>query len=321
MFHRNGVVLSAISIALLSLGWTTSVSAGGLQEDAKPQEDRSATSLSDAIAGLQAQLRQQQAQIDRLTAMLAAQQELLNSRGLPAGGGDQPVSGSVTPVDTTASPQGQALAATEEALKQYATRVDKLGKQLETTSANLGGFKFSGDFRLRFDGQWRAGNDVAGPVRNTRARYRLRMNVDKELDSMFKFHEMLSTGPFNNGLTYDSDMSGTVARPPLSLAEAWMDFHPSKYLSLRGGRMEEVFADNMRFLWDDDVRFNGFQQIVTIPFDRGWAGFESLEFRGGEYFLDNPNIVILSSDSPFVTATLRWVQAYRRPTCSIQVSS
>ena len=28
--------------------------------------------------------------------------------------------------------------------------------------------------------------------------------------------------------------------------------------------MEEVFADTMRFLWDDDVRFNGFQQIAKL---------------------------------------------------------
>ena len=56
--------------------------------------------------------------------------------------------------------------------------------------------------------------------------------------------------------------------------------------------MEEVFADNMRFLWDDDVRFNGFQQTVTIPFDSGWAGLKSLEIRAGEYILSNPNVAI-----------------------------
>jgi hypothetical protein len=79
-----------------------------------------------------------------------------------------------------------------------------------------------------------------------------------------------------------------------------VDYHPNKRVSLRGGRMEEVFADNMRFLWDDDVRFNGFQQIATFPL--GSKTFKAIEFRSGEYFLSNPNVQILAPTSPFVTA-------------------
>src|SRR5262249_44708061 len=92
---------------------------------------------------------------------------------------------------------------------QYTTKVDTLGKQVETDSANLSGFKFSGDFRLRFDGQWRDGNDISGPLQNARARYRLRLNIDKQLDSHFKTHVQLATGPFNNAITNDTDMAGT----------------------------------------------------------------------------------------------------------------
>jgi hypothetical protein len=64
--------------------------------------------------------------------------------------------------------------------------------------------------------------------------------------------------------------------------------------------MEEVFADNTRFLWDDDVRFNGFQQIANIPLSS--KTFKSIEFRSGEYFLSNPNVPILAANSPFVAA-------------------
>src|SRR5438552_9183105 len=64
--------------------------------------------------------------------------------------------------------------------------------------------------------------------------------------------------------------------------------------------MEEVFADNTRFLWDDDVRLNGFQQIATVPL--GSKVVKSIEFRSGEYFLSNPNVPILAASSPFVTA-------------------
>src|SRR5262249_51180970 len=156
----------------------------------------------------------------------------------------------------------------------------------------LGGFKFSGDFRYRLDGQFRAGNSVAPPLQNVRSRYRLRFNADKDVNSALKFHMQLSTGPYNVGTTNDQDMAATIVKHSFSVAEAYMDFHPSKRLSLRGGRMEEAFADYARFLWDDDVRFNGFQQILNIPFDSAPAGIKSLEIRSGEYILSNPNVTV-----------------------------
>jgi hypothetical protein len=67
--------------------------------------------------------------------------------------------------------------------------------------------------------------------------------------------------------------------------------------------MEEVFADNTRFLWDDDVRFNGFQQIATVSL--AGTAFKSIQFRSGEYFLSNPNVPVLAATtppSPFVAA-------------------
>src|SRR6185503_6958482 len=62
-------------------------------------------------------------------------------------------------------------------------------KPEEKPAANalsINGFKLSGDFRFRADAQVRSGNDVAGPLQNVRARYRIRMNVDKDIDPSFK---------------------------------------------------------------------------------------------------------------------------------------
>ena len=112
----------------------------------------------------------------------------------------------------------------------------------------------------------------------------------------------LSTGPINNGITNDQDFAGTIVKHPFSIAEAYMDFHPHANFSLRGGRMEEVFADNMRFLWDDDVRFNGLQQIVRVPVETGALGIKRMEFRAGEYVLTNPNVLMVPTGSPFLAA-------------------
>ena len=160
------------------------------------------------------------------------------------------------------------------------------------------GFKFSGDLRFRSDGILRSGNSVSGAVQNVRERYRLRLNVDKDLDPRFSFHLQLGSGPVNNGLTFDQDFAATVVRAPIFISEGWADFHPNKKFSVRAGRMEEIFADNTRFLWDDDVRFNGFQQIAKLPINEN----NSVEFRAGQYILSNPNVAILGSSSPYVGA-------------------
>lgn len=175
-----------------------------------------------------------------------------------------------------------------------------LEKKVDTVTANLGGFKFSGDFRLRADVQARHANAVAGPLQNIRGRYRLRLNADKDIDPKFRFHLQLSTGPYNNQITNDQDFAGMAVKHAFSIAEGYVDFHPTPRFSMRGGRMEEVFADNMRFLWDDDVRFNGFQQNATIPL--GGKTFKTLEFRSAEYFLSNPNVPILPATSPYAAA-------------------
>ncbi len=183
-----------------------------------------------------------------------------------------------------------------------AAAVEELNKKVDAALHNLGGLRFSGDFRYRFDVQARSGNPIAGPLQNLRNRYRLRLNVDKDLDPRFRFHMQLSTGPLNNGITNDQDFAGTIVKHPFSIAEAYMDFHPHANFSLRGGRMEEVFADNMRFLWDDDVRFNGLQQIARVPVESGALGIKRVEFRAGEYVLSNPNVVIVAPGSPFLAA-------------------
>ena len=174
-------------------------------------------------------------------------------------------------------------------------------QQSEKPSEPLG-LRLSGDFRFRTDVISREGNFAAPPVRNFRERYRLRLNVEKDLNSRFSFRLQLATGAINNGITFDQDMAATVAHHPLFISEAYVDFRPSSKLTIRGGRMAEVFADETRFLWDDDVRFNGLQQSARLPLASGPLGLTELELRAGEYILSHPNIAVLSPSSPYVAA-------------------
>src|SRR5947199_10242170 len=208
---------------------------------ASEEKPASMEAIIEEISALRALISEQQRQIEQL-------QNALNIAGAPA---DPAAPAEIQPAQAPAA-QGEDVS-----------------KRLDAVAGGLAGFKFSGDFRFRADVQARKGNSVAGPLQNIRSRYRVRLNVDKDIDPKFRFHFQLSTGPYNNQITNDQDFGAMAVKHPFSIAEAYVDYHPNKKVSLRGGRMEEVFADNMRFLWDDDVRFNGFQQIATLAVGSG----------------------------------------------------
>jgi len=167
------------------------------------------------------------------------------------------------------------------------------GTQTATTPPAPAGFRFSGDFRFRLDAGIRGATPTTAGLQNIRGRYRLRLNADRDVASDLSFHGQLSTGAVNNGITFDQDFAGGVTRHPFFISEAYVDYHPSPNFSIRGGKLDEVYADNLRFLWDDDVRFNGFNE-------RWRAG--RFEFRGGQYLFVNPNVFSVPEGSPLSLA-------------------
>ncbi len=283
-----GMTVLLFALAILSpaaragqtvAGKTSAPTTRQLQEELEYQQDR--------IEQLELLVRQQGLLLEKL------QERLLDQSRVSA------------PLTAAAVPEHRALVAppsTQAEVQSYAAKTEALSSKGDGILKSAGGFQLSGDFRYRTDVAVRSGNSVADPVQNIRARYRLRFNIDKELDPRFRFHAQLATGPLNNGITNDQDFGATVAKHAPLISEAWIDYHPVSIFALRVGRMEEVFADNSRFLWDDDVRFNGFQQIAKVPLRTNTMGLREIELRAGEYILSNPNIAILGANSPFVLA-------------------
>ncbi len=133
---------------------------------------------------------------------------------------------------------GAAELAVVESSPQQTSAIEDLTKKVDTVLGNLGGFKFSGDFRFRADVQARSANAVAGPLQNIRSRYRVRLNADKDIDSKFRFHLQLSTGPYNVQTTNDQEFGAMAVKQPFSISEAFLDYHPGSRISIRGGRMD-----------------------------------------------------------------------------------
>ncbi|MCU1335373.1 MAG: hypothetical protein JWO19_954 [Bryobacterales bacterium] len=306
-FHkRNSYVLSMKKLTCMLVVATGAAFSAFAAEPDSPASD---------LATLKALITQQQQQIDQLRQTLQEQSQLLE---VLAGREAQPVRSaeiaSLAPIlpsvtAAVASPGPQAPPNPTQAASDLAPRIDSLQKAIDSINANLRGFRFSGDFRYRFDLGLRSGNSFAGPLQNARARYRVRLNVDKDLAPGLSSHLQLSTGPYVTQTTNDQDFAGVAVKHPFSIAEAWIQYK-KKNFTTRGGRMEEVFADNMRLLWDDDVRLNGFEARYKV----GLSKTTSLEFRAGEYILTNPNTPIVAPGSPFLAAGYRVGQKLRDTT-------
>ena len=270
-----------------------------------------ANSPDTEIARLQAALATQQQQIDALQQTLRQQQELLQrviSAQRPSLGEVASLS-PIIPIAPIAALAIQTPVAAKPNTQSDSARIDAVQKTMEGINSRLGGFKFSGDFRFRLDEQLRKGNAIAGPLQNSRGRYRVRFNIDKDIIPGVTAHVQLSTAPFTNETTNDQDFAGFGIKAPFSIAEAWIKYTRGN-LTLRAGRMDEVFADNQRFVWDDDVRLNGVEARYNAPVTRNI----SIEARAAEYILSNPNTPIVAAGSPYLAIGYRVGQKVRDAT-------
>jgi hypothetical protein len=259
----------------------------------KAPDETADTNVTERMRLLEAELERQNAKLDQLQKTITEQQSAIQA---------------LLEKLSVNSPPPKAVAENNETISeapQTPTVEQRLAK-VEGQALKIGPVRFSGDFRLRFDGTFRSATEPPDPplehVQNARARYRLRLNFDTDIHPNLSFHGRLATGPLNNPLSTNQDFSSFTVRAPFFLSEAWIEYRPTKSLQLQGGRVQNVFADNSRFLFDDDVRFNGFNERYTASFKPNSAYVSSLEFRAGQYILSTPNVAVIAPNSPLARA-------------------
>jgi Putative porin len=267
------------------------------QQMIKPAADSPETNVSERVRLLESELERQNTKLDQLQKTLTEQQATIQA--LLEKLNVQPS----TTVATVKEPEPPASPAPVETPPQTVEeRLAKVEAQVKDQTLKVGPVRVSGDFRLRFDGTFRSATDPGEPplphVQNARMRYRFRLNLDSELYPNLKFHAQLATGAINNPITLDQDFTSMTVRHPFFLSEAWIDYKPVKSVQLQAGRVREVFEDtNVRFLFDDDIRFNGFNEKYVATF-KPVAYLSSLEFRAGQYIFSNPNVAVITPGSP-----------------------
>jgi len=263
------------------------------QQMIKPAADSPETNVSERVRLLESELERQNTKLDQLQKTLSEQQATIQA--LLDKLNAQPIVAAVKEPEPTAPAEAQTTPTVEQRLAKVEGQVLKIGP-----------VRLSGDFRLRFDGTFRSATESPDPpldhIQNARARYRFRLNLDTDLYPNLSFHAQLTTGPLNNQLSTNQDFTSTTVRAPVALSEVWIEYRPTKSWQLQGGRVVDIFADNSRFLFDDDLRFNGFNERYTHSFKSNDAYISSLEFRAGQYILSTPNVAVITPNSPLARA-------------------
>jgi len=288
-------------LAILSLGLISASAQELIKPSAKTPSDPAEANVTERVRLLESELERQNSKLDELQRTLEGQQltikallEKLSGQPAPA----TVVAKEVEPPNTTTP--------TSTAVEPQSQNVEQRLAKVEGQVLKIGPVRVSGDFRLRFDGTFRAATKPPDPpldhVQNARARYRFRLNFDTDIYPNLSFHGQLATGPLNNQLSTNQDFTSITARAPMSLSEAWVEYRPTKSLQLQAGRVLDIFADNSRFLFDDDLRFNGFNERYTASFKPNAAYVSSLELRAGQYILSTPNVAVIAPNSPLARA-------------------
>jgi Putative porin len=291
--------LTRIAVWLIALALYPGISQAQevAKETARSSSDATEANVSERVRLLENELERQNAKLDQLQKTIDQQQSSIQAL-LEKLGGDKSVATPLASVTEVAV----KTPATESSATQTQPSVEQRLAKVEGQVLKIGPVRLSGDFRLRFDGIFRSATTPPDPpldhVQNARVRYRFRLNLDTELYPNLTFHGQLATGQLNNPLNTNQDFTSFAARAPIALTEAWVDYRPTKEIQLQGGRVHGIFADNSRFLFDDDIEFNGFNEKYVASFKPNGAYLSSLELRAGQYILSNPNVAIIRPGSP-----------------------
>ncbi|HEU4432574.1 MAG TPA: putative porin [Pyrinomonadaceae bacterium] len=272
------------------------------QEQIKPTDPAADASVAERVRLLESELERQNSKLDQLQKTIADQQQAIQAllEKLSA----HPVATTVKEAESTpkAATETRSIASTPPPAQTVEQRL----AQVESDVKKIGPIRLSGDFRLRFDGIFRSATEPPDPplehIQNARVRYRFRLNLDANIYNNLTFHAQLATGPVNNPLSTNQDFTSLGARPPFSISEIWVDYRPTKELQLQAGRVPDVFADNSRFLFDDDIRFNGFNERYTLSLKPNGLKVTNLDFRAGQYILTNPVVAVVQPNSALARA-------------------
>lgn len=143
--------------------------------------------------------------------------------------------------------------------------------------------KIKGDIRLRYEGFSKEGsyhND-----RRDRFRVRLRPGLEATVTDRLKLGFQLRNGDPDDPVSNNTSFDGGFQAKDFNLAQAYVDYRPTDWLGLIGGKFDAgkrwTVSD---FQWDDDVTVEGAMQ--NFAFGGNGGGFKGFKLATYQYILE-----------------------------------
>jgi hypothetical protein len=261
----------------------------------------------DALDSVRRQLREQQAEIERLRATVAEQTRLLaellarteraesaasKPTAAPALRDASYMVDGVAATDALAdagrrqpppsSQQQPPGAAAGNPQTEQPGQMEQLKKTTETLSRQLGSISFSGDLRLRYEGTFGQLNALAnaenvGLVGNElsarhRARVRARLAIRGQIGRQFDWGLRLATGTTPDVTSTNQTLTDFFGRKSFALDQAYLTYRPAAVpgLRLQGGKFETPWLFT-ELTWDGDIQPEGINESYSRDFKRAGA--------------------------------------------------
>jgi hypothetical protein len=132
----------------------------------------------------------------------------------------------------------------------------------------------SGDFGLRYEGfDW---EDKFDDDERNRFRYRLRFGVGAKLTEQLAVGLQLRSGNPNNPQSDNQTLDGGFSKNEISIAEAFVDYRPGKFVGLKGGKFSPKklwMVSDMQ--WDNDVVVEGLMETFSVEGAGALQSFEA----------------------------------------------
>jgi hypothetical protein len=264
-----------ICMMVLALGASSQTSSGVMKKKrpasaAASQQDVQA--LRDLVEAHQRQIETQNQQLHELQGQLrqvldSVQQANANAQELQAGTEQARATAAQAEQSTE-----QARRSATEASSAAISAADKAGlmettaktqqTQLRSAESLLGRFRLSGDIRLRGENYAQAGTQD-----RNRARVRVRLGLDGQLNEDFVGGIALATGSLGDSTTTNETLTNAFDRKTIALDRGFISYNPvaHSWLSLTGGKFPYLWQRSS-VTGDPDLNPEGFDQKVSFNY-------------------------------------------------------
>ena len=146
--------------------------------------------------------------------------------------------------------------------QDLSTRIGNLEDRLK----NFGPFTFSGDFRLREEPFF--GGPSNQSLDQNRERFRLRFNVNAQLNQDFGGGFSLASGDINDPTTTNQTLANFYTRKTIAIDKAYVTYNPHEFkeLTLIGGKFAYPWY-NTELTWDKDLNPDGAAETLVFNTD------------------------------------------------------